>query len=339
MACEVGRPALTRYYAIAGRSLCVEALDEGSATLCDNFFRDFHLAPLTDDSATKPSYTIKIRSRETPPSVPQGLESFEVAFGQCYINGNRYYLEVEESLIVVGAQGERLIDIWIGVSPHARQPLSLVNVMSYALEASLRRCGLYQLHGAGLLEPKTNSAALIIGESCSGKSTLATLLAASGWAYLTDDALLLNQEGDVVRARGIRKFFAASERTLAACQLPEIESALGPPITSDPSKRRLEPEIAFPGRAKESCIPGMLLFTSITNNAKSVVSSLSSSEAMARLIKFNPWASYDRATAREHLQLLNRLANQCRSFSLGAGLDVLASPSCAEELLTPLLST
>ena len=330
---------MTRYYAIAGRFLCVEALDEASATLCDKFLRDFHLAPLTDDSAAKPSYTIKIRSRGTPPSIPKGLESFDVAFGQCYVKGNRYYLEVEDSLIVVGAESESLIDVWIGTSPHARQPLSLVNVMSYALEASLRRCGLYQLHGAGIIEPQTDSGALIIGESCSGKSTLATLLAARGWSYLTDDALLLNQEEDGVRARGIRKFFAASEKTLAACRLPEMERALGPPITSDPSKRRLEPGIAFPGRAKESCIPGVLLFSSITNNPKSVISSLSSGEAMARLIKFNPWASYDKATAREHLRLLSRLANQCRSFLMGAGLDILASPSCAEELLIPLLKT
>ena len=339
MACEVGRPALTRYYAIAGRSLCVEALDEGSATLSRNFLSDFHLVPLTDRSTAKPSYTIKIRARETPPLVPQGLESFEVALGHCYLNGSCYYLAVEESLIVVNAQSERLIDVWIGFSAHARRPLSLVNVMSYVLEAALRRCGLYQLHGSGVVEPKTNIGALMIGESGSGKSTLATLLAARGWSYLTDDALLLDQEQDAVRARGIRKFFAASERTLAACRLPEIESALGPPITSDPSKRRLEPDIAFPGRAKESCIPGMLLFTSITNNPKSVISSLSSGDAMAQLIKFNPWASYDKTTAREHLRLLSRLANQCQSFSLGAGLDVLAQPSYAEELLTALLKT
>jgi len=337
LACEVGRPALTRYYAIAGRSLCVEALDEGSATLSENFLKDFYLVRLTDGFVSKPSYTIKIRSRETPPSVPDGLEGFEVAFGHCYVNGHCYYLEVEESLVVVRSQSEQLIDVWIGRSAYARQPLSLVNVLSYVLEAALRRCGLYQLHGSGVVEPKTNSCALMIGESGSGKSTLATLLAARGWSYLTDDALLLNHEEDVVRARGMRKFFAASERTLAACRLPEIISALGPPITSDPSKRRLEPEIAFPGRAKESCIPGLLLFTSITNKPKSVISSLSSGEAMARLIRFNPWASYDKATAREHLRLLSRLANQCQSFSLGAGLDVLAEPSYAEELLTPLL--
>jgi len=210
--------------------------------------------------------------------------------------------------------------------------------MSYALEASLRRCGLYQLHGAGVIEPQTDRGVLIIGESCSGKSTLATLLAARGWSYLTDDALLLNQDEDGVRARGIRKFFAASEKTLAACRSPEIESALGSAITSDPSKRRLDPSVAFPGRSKESCIPGLLLFTSITNNPKSVILSLTSGEAMARLIKFNPWASYDKATAREHLRLLSRLANQCQSFLVGAGLDILASPSCAEELLTPLLN-
>jgi hypothetical protein len=316
----------------------VEALDRASAILSANFLRDFHLTKVEEGFRTSPSYIIRITASESLPGVPSGLDSFEVAYGHCYVNGESYFLDVEDSLIAVHNQGARAMDVWIGSTAHARRPLSLVNVMSYVLEASLRRCGLFQLHGSGVTAPNEDRGVLIIGASGSGKSTLATLLAARGWSYLTDDALLLNLEQERVRARGIRKFFAASQKTLSACAVPDIENALGPPITSDPSKRRLAPEIAFPGMARESCIPEMLVFSSITSNPKSVVRPLSAAQAMAQLIKLNPWASYDATTAREHLGLLSTLANQCRSFSLAAGLDILAQASYAAELLTSLLA-
>ena len=341
LAAELQRPALTRSYAIAGRCVLVKALDDWSARVAGAFLRDFHFQSSErafNRSGRDVSYTIRIRSESPPPPIPGGLKDFEVAFGHCYVDGNTYYLHIEDSLVVVGPGGTELIDVWIGKSDHARGLLSLVNVMSYALDAALRRCGLYQLHGAGVAPPKDGDAALILGKSGSGKSTLASILAAGGWRYLTDDALLLAEFGEVVVARGIRKFFAASETTLKASSLSDLSHALGPPMRSDPSKRRLEPAEAFPQRFIESCTPRVLCFTAITGEAKSHVSSLRSSEAMTRLIRSNPWASYDKVTAREHLRLLNLLASQCRSFSLDAGSDILANPSCAADLLAPLLN-
>ena len=331
---SVIRPAMKSFYAIAGRSFCIAADDVGVARLVSRALRDYQFIPTGADPGGAPTYTIRISAQDSPPSIPKGLASFEVPFGQCYTDGEKYCLAIEDSKLIV--EGEGLV-VWIGNTPRARRTESLVNVISYAVETSLRRAGLYQLHSGGVLEPKDKTAVLIIGGSGSGKTTLTSLLASRGWSYLTDDALVLSDNEGAVTARGIRKFFAVSEKTLTACRLGGVNGALGGPMQSDPSKRRLEPSIAFPGKWVQSCVPEALLFTSITHESGSTARALSPSEAMTRLIKFNPWASYDHITARDHLRLLNRLANQCRSFSLGTGSDILLQPSGAEELVTSLL--
>ena len=334
------RPALTFQYAIAGRALCIEAADEWAATVASRFFRDFYLDPVPDNRPHSSPFTIRIFSQAIPPAIPEGLNTFEVAFGHCHTDGERYYLTVEDSVIATGiGESSDSLSVWIGKTVHARQSLSLGNVIAYALELSLRRSELYQIHGAGLVTPDRKAGALILGASGSGKSTLTALLASRGWLYMTDDALLLTHEAGVVHARGIRRFFAASETTLASCSLQNFGHALGGPMLSDPRKRRLEPLLAFPDQFISSCVPKTLFFASITGGDRSEVQPATRTETMARLIRSNPWAGYDSSTARSHLQILNRLTNQCRAFFLQAGLDLLSDPSCAEALLQPLMET
>lgn len=332
------RPALTFLYAIAGRVLSIEASDECSANLARSFLRDFYLDLLPGTAKRSPDFSIRIFSQANVPDIPAGLDTFEVAFGHCYTDGVRYYLTVDDSLIVAGVdETEDSLDVWVGNRSSARPPLSHFYLMSYALEFSLRRCGLYQVHGAGVVTPTGAASALIFGASGSGKSTLAAVLASRGWLYLTDDALLLTQEDHLVHARGIRRFFSASEATLASCSLQNASQAVGAPMLSDPRKRRLEPLIAFPDQFLRSCIPETIFFASITGRGRSEVQSMTRTDTMARLIRSNPWVGYDSSTARDHLQILNRITSQCRAFSLRAGLDVLSDPSCAEALLLPLM--
>jgi hypothetical protein len=82
-----------------------------------------------------------------------------------------------------------------------------------------------------------------------------------------------------------------------------------------------------------------LLFASITQNPSSTVQRIRASDAMIRLIKFNPWASYDSVTGPEHLKVLNKLANQCQAYTLEAGRDILADPTSARRLLVPLIDS
>jgi hypothetical protein len=330
---------MTFPYAIAGRVVFMEAMDEWSADLVSRYFRDFYLHLLPVTPKTRPDFSVKVFSQGPAPAIPEGLDAFEVAFGQCHTDGDKLYLRIEDSLIATGMpECQDSLCVWVGNTAHAREPLSLFNLMAYALDLSLRRCGLYQLHGAGLVTPDGKAGALILGASGSGKSTFASLLASRGWLYLTDDALLLNENGGLVHARGIRRFFSASDATLASCSLEFYDQAVGARMLSDPHKRRLEPLVAFPGQFMTSCIPTALFFVSVTGKTSSEVEDTTRADTMARLIRSNPWASYDCLTARDHLRILNRLNNQCRAFTLRAGLDILSDPSCAEGLLLPLMN-
>lgn len=327
---------MARVYANAGHFLSFVPLDQWSAYVTEQFLRGFHLTRILEPTLPS-SYSIQIRSTEPLPSVPKSFQSFNVEHGQCHTDGSTFYLAIEESLIVV--HPGKVMDVWIGPAEYARQSSSVMNLMTYVLEVSLRRCGLYELHGAGVLEPDSNWGALILGASGSGKSTLAALLAVDGWKYLTDDTLVLEDRGGTIEARGLRKAFALSAKTLNALGTPHVSAGLRDPISSDPSKRRVEPKFAFPDSWVSSCIPQALLFASITQNALTSIKRLPSHDAMVRLIKFNPWASYDTVTGPDHLKVLNRLINQCRAYSLQAGLDILNDPAAARRLLMPLIES
>ena len=73
----------------------------------------------------------------------------------------------------------------------------------------------------------------------------------------------------MIHARGIRKFFAASEATLESCSLQHLTAAMGSTMPSDPNKRRLDPTVAFPDSFISSCVPRPLFFASITGEAAS----------------------------------------------------------------------
>ena len=60
---------------------------------------------------------------------------------------------------------------------------------------------------------------------------------------------------------------------------------------------------------------------------------------MALLIRMCPWASYDRAAARGHLEALSRLARGCPAYRLRAGADLLGDAARTARFVAALLRT
>ncbi|HEX9918947.1 MAG TPA: hypothetical protein VGA87_07260, partial [Pyrinomonadaceae bacterium] len=280
--------------------------------------------------------TVKIFYGEPPP-LPPGCQTFEVPRGYCHANGDEHFLDIDESRVAVYPATSAQVCVWLGTSAHACHPVAIINTLSYAVQAALRRAGLYVLHAAGVVEPETGAGMIVVGNSNSGKSSLTIRLAGAGWRYLSDDMLVLAEERDSVEAWALRRVFSVSPESFARSGLGGMEAALGAPVNSDPSKRKLEPRVMFPDSFVESCQPRVLLFPTLTGEASSRVEKLSSGEAMARLIRQCPWASYDGGTAREHLHALGRLAKQSISYSLNAGLDLLEDSTLAPQLLASCL--
>ncbi|MBC7933343.1 MAG: hypothetical protein H7Z38_22500 [Rubrivivax sp.] len=328
--------SLVRFYRIGGCLLAFNFDDETTARLAGNFLECFYFRALPADATVGPTCTVEVFSGCLP-RLPSVRQTFEVPRGSCHTSGDYFHFDIDESRVTVHPAGEPLVSVWLGETEHARHPVAIVNALSYAIQAALRKSSLFDFHAAGVVEPRTGAGLLIAGGSNSGKSSLTIRLAASGWGYLSDDMLVLEGEGLQVRARALRRIFAVSEGALAGLGMPDLFAALGTPVNSDRSKRRLEPDVGFPGRFVADCVPRTLCFAKITGENLSRVEPLSQAEAMRRLIRHCPWASYDHGTGREHLGVLARLAGQCSAFMLYSGRDLLEEPTRAAELLAPCL--
>lgn len=330
-----GRPALADTYAVAGRSVCVEATDPEAIELFRRFFAGWHFARVEGPLAHAPDASIRVNAGAPPPP-PAGLEAFETAGGGiCRTDGRTYVFERHGSAVRADG-GCRGVEVWIGRGAESRERSALARLVFEATMVALRRCGLFELHAAGVVEPRSGGGFLVIGPSGSGKSTLATQLASVGWRYLSDDALLLRGGSEAVEAYALRREFAVTEQTVAAGVLEGFEGLLKEPVPFDPLKRRFKPRDVFPEGFAESCVPRALFFPVITNEAASSARRLTQAETMRGLLRMCPWACYDRPAAAAHLGLLARLARQAAGFELHAGRDLLGDAGHSADYLRGL---
>ena len=324
---------LIRFFEIGGRVLEFRFHGEESVAPAEGFLKGFYFTPLPAGPQSEPACTVEV-SRGSPPALPAFIETFEVPRGLCHRDGDTLQLDIDESRVALYPPPDWRVRVWLGETAHARHPVAIINALSYAVQGALRKASLFDFHAAGLVEPRTGAGLLIPAASDSGKSSLTIRLAASGWGYLTDDMLALSDEGERVRAWAFRRTFSVREESLASVGRPKLHSALGEPVNSDPSKRAFDPAVGFPGQLVESCVPAVICFPRLTGEAGSRLERLARPEAMRRLVRHCPWASYDTATARTHLGVLGRLAAQCDTFALHAGRDLIEQPGRAAELLS-----
>ena len=325
---DFDRPAHQSFYGVAGRLLFIESHNSRLAKLIGSLFDGWLLTPL-QPTPQRPEVTVRFYHAEVLPEIPGGLDRFEIADGgQCFTDGESYYLALTNSLILVQQRSEVVVTLWTTDLP-AIPNAELARATSFAVCSGLRRLGLFDFHSAGVVCPSGENGVLIVGRSGSGKSTLTLQLVSSGWRYLSDDELLLSVANNEVEARGFRKFFAVSSATAAACESlhRQVHSR-----SDDSLKICFDPATLFPFTSAEMVAPRWLVFTEITGGNESRLSELTQTEAMIRLIRACPWATYDRAIAGPNLNLLSLLARQTRSLELKAGSDLLEA-SRASDLL------
>ncbi len=328
------RPAVASFYSVAGRFICVESADPEAARLFRRYFSGWHVAAHEGAAPAEPDVTIVVGTGRVP-APPRGLETFETAGGGlCHSDGSTYFFQSDGSAVRVRGGSPRRVEVWFGSSPAARERAAVARLIFDASMTALRRCGLFELHGAGVVEPLTGAGVLVVGPSGSGKSTLATRLAGAGWRYLSDDSLLLHAGGAHVEARALRRQFAVTEPTVAAGLLEGFEDRLSEPAPFDPLKRRFEPQEIFPDRFADACLPAAVFFPVVTHEASSAARRLTQGETMRQLLRVSPWACYDRPAAAAHLGVLADLSRQAAGFELRAGLDLLEDASHASRFIS-----
>jgi hypothetical protein len=327
------RPAFADVYAVAGRFISIESDDPRLAELFRRYFSGWHVHLAGEGEPAQPVVRIRIQTAGNPPPPPSDLESFEVAEGGvCWTDARSYFFENNESVVRAGNHEPPTVEVWFGHSPADCERAALARLIFNASMTAMRRCGLFELHSAGVVRPD-GAGVLIIGPSGSGKSTFATQLAVAGWQYLSDDSLLLYGEAEVIHARALRRVFALRDETLSVSGIGDMKSLATETVPVDPLKKRFEPRSVFPDRFREDCEPRVLLFSQITREPETRTRALSRSETMAQLIRMCPWACYDKPSAEAHLNVLAALARQARGFELMAGTDLFGDAEYAGDYL------
>ena len=203
----------------------------------------------------------------------------------------------------------------------------------YAVQAALRRSGMYQFHAGCVLAPDATRGILLVGDSGSGKSTLTATLIRSGWHFVSDDNLLLRDTSSGIVAWALRRYFTFDESTLDACKLRQFPEAIGPRVPGDRDKVRFDARRAFPQSFVENCVPGVILFSAIGAEPQTRIELIKPGDALARLLRQCPWATCDTAAAPDHVQALTNLIKQTRNYSVIAGRDVFDDPSSISSLI------
>ncbi|MGH9930086.1 MAG: hypothetical protein ACREA9_12805 [Pyrinomonadaceae bacterium] len=323
-----------RYYSVADRILCFKGVDEPALNLAHDFLSGYYFKPANAAAAgPPPAHLIEIH-KTPPPAWPPSASSFEIEDGHCFLNGDHIRLDVNGSAIVVGPPELKRTDIWLSDSTAGRHPLALNNVILYAMQAALRRAGLFQFHAGCVLPNNSSKAILLVGDSGCGKSTLTVTLLRKGWNFVTDDNLMLNESPVGIEAWALRRYFTFAEETLRDCKLTDFQYAIGGRVPGKEAKVRFYARQAFPGKFVERCLPGAILFPTVSGETKSRLEPLKQADALARLIRQCPWATCDAAAAPAHLRVLSKLAKQTRSYTLFAGRDIFADPAAIAGLMT-----
>ena len=330
---ELSASDFVRYYSVADRILCFRGLDEPLLNLAHEFLRGYYFTPTSQlDAGASPAHLIQLHKTD-PPAIPVSDAGFEIEDGHCFTSGDQIVLEVNGSTIVVGPPEFNRTDVWLSQSTPGRHPLALNNVILYAVQAALRRAGLYQFHAGCVLSGNNHGAILLVGDSGCGKSTLTTTLVRHGWNFVSDDNLMLCDSAAGIEAWALRRYFTFDEATLDACYLMSFKESIGGRVPGKTEKFRFYARQAFPGQFVAKCLPGAILFPTLSRELKSRIEPLKQGDALARLIQQCPWATCDAAAAPLHLQVLSKLARQTRSYTLFASRDVFEDPATIPGLI------
>jgi hypothetical protein len=314
--------------------VCFQGVDEAVLDLVHNFLSGYYFTPVDSiDAGEQPAHLIEIH-KAPPAAFPTPESGFEIEDGYCYPGSEQITLAVNGSTVLVGAPELNRTDVWLSETTAALHPLALNNVILYAVQAALRRAGMYQFHAGCVLASNGARGILLVGDSGSGKSTLTASLVQLGWHFVSDDNLLLRDSANGIVAWALRRYFTFDEATLKACDLLQFEHAVGSRVPGDRNKFRFYARRAFPHRFVDACMPGVILFPTITGEAISRIGPVSQADSLARLIRQCPWATCDVAAAPEHLQALTKLVKQTRSYAFSAGRDVFEDPASLPGLIT-----
>jgi hypothetical protein len=187
-----------------------------------------------------------------------------------------------------------------------------------------KRDGRYHVHAGTAIDSKGRGW-ILIGNSCSGKSTTTALLASRGWQISTDDIAFLGGTGPRAEVMGFRSPIA-----LRSGGFELLGKAGGIPL----EKRRKTgfwPE-DLGASWVQTIEPEILVFTEIGGD-RTTLTALSPAEVIRGLMQWSMWVLFEPTAAQEHLDLLARLGRQARCYKATLAPDLFSAPGALEDFL------
>jgi hypothetical protein len=182
----------------------------------------------------------------------------------------------------------------------------------------------YHMHAATAIDPRGRGW-MLIGNSCSGKSTTSALLAARGWQVSTDDIAFVTASGDRVAVEGFRSPLALREGGQKLLRMIG-----GTPFPERAKQGFLAEEIG--GHWVQTVEPELILFTSVGGTTTTLVPA-PKAEIIREMMQWSMWVMFEPTAAQEHLDLIMRLGAQARCFRASFAPDLFDAPNALEDFL------
>jgi hypothetical protein len=215
----------------------------------------------------------------------------------------------------------------VTLSPEAIRQLDLCTrtFLTTVLIFLLRRVGWHHVHAATAID-LGGRGWLFAGNAHAGKSTTAAWCATRGWAVSTDDtAFLWGGGGDRVEVVGMHAPIALREGGMALLRRVD-----GTPLPAR-QKTGYAPE-ELGGRWVDRIRPDRIIFPTIGRDT-TMVEPITPRDTLAGLVRWSAWVLLEPTLAQEHLELIERLARQARSYRVVLGTDLFTHRDRLTELL------
>lgn len=324
-------PMIEKSYLIYGNPVTVTTDLEDVIGLVDDII-GFFSAVAADEKAGPIRISILKSDSQSIEKVTEELDGIEQLFAFDRLTGYR----VGERLILVDGYsaavcypGKGIADIYLNLKTiEIRRFFSFIFFYIMLVEM-LRYRGLYYVHASCVAVG--DKGVLISGDTGVGKSTLCITLLREGCKYLSDDGVLLKDEGDNVRILSLPGDFhidpAISER------FEELEKVKNARKYGNGPKRSFRAEDVYPEQFVLEAKQGFILFPEITGEEKSALVPLGRAEALAKLIPSSLLVMMDKDIAPMHLAALKKIVEKSKSYRMKSGADLIKSPHSVVSMI------
>jgi len=204
-------------------------------------------------------------------------------------------------------------------------------IILYSVMTLLRYRGLFGLHAAAISWNEVGC--LLVARSGGGKSTAALNLVRAGWSLVSDDSVVLCRGEDAVTAWALRRDL------LLKCSDSQVPGAEQWERLAFPDRDlfRLRVADAYPEQCRPACTPRLLLFPAVGGCRRSEIESIDKGDALFELLEQSTVADLEPSQTPAQVAVLTSLVNQCTSFQLIGGTDILTEPAAFSSRLKELV--